>query len=116
MNVDDACFKVLLLARRAELESIAATGDAAAQAVELARIRVGRLSRIDALQGRAMAQATVARGRLELIRIGATLERIERGEFGACAFRGEPITPPRLEFDPAAVASVSCAQARAPGR
>ena len=113
--MDDDYFKGLLLARRAELESITATGDAAAEAVELDQTRVGRLSRMDALQGQAMAQATAARRRLELTRIGAALVRIEHGEFGDCAVCGEPIARARLEFDPAAVACIACAQARAQG-
>ena len=67
---------------------------------------------MDALQGQAMAQATQARRRLELTRIGAALERIEAGEYGYCANCGEDLPVARLEIDPTAVVCVACAEAR----
>jgi hypothetical protein len=44
-----------LEARRAELEALDATARSATETVELDQARVGRLSRMDALQGQAMA-------------------------------------------------------------
>ena len=47
-----------LLRLRVELESLAATSDQSAEVVELDQARVGRLTRMDALQAQAMAQAS----------------------------------------------------------
>lgn len=111
--MDEEHFRARLLAREAELEAVASTGDEAAATVELEQTRVGRLSRMDAMQGQAMAQATAARRGQELSRIGAALARIEAGAYGDCAVCGEPIPLARLEFDAAAVVCVGCAEQRA---
>lgn len=71
---------------------------------------VGRLSRMDALQFQAMAQATERRRQAERQRIAAALARIEAGEYGWCVACGDPIPPRRLELDPAAPACVRCAE------
>ena len=55
-----------LLALRDELQRIAATGDASAAVVELDQSKVGRLSRMDAMQAQAMAQASVQRRAAQL--------------------------------------------------
>jgi len=45
---------------------------------------MGRLSRMDALQGQAMAQETKRRDELELKRITTALQRIDAGDYGYC--------------------------------
>ena len=57
-EIDIADMRERLIKLRVELESIAATGDETSQVVELDQARVGRLSRMDALQAQAMAQAS----------------------------------------------------------
>lgn len=108
--MDTDYYRTLLLARRAELEAVREQGDAAAATVELDQTRVGRLSRMDALQDQAMARATASRRELELTRIGAALARIEDGEFGDCIKCGEPIPAARLAIDPAILVCVACAE------
>jgi len=99
-----------LQARRRELEDWGdATVDARA-AVELDQQRQGRLSRMDALQGQAMAQEAARRRRIELDRIAAALDRLEAGEYGCCVTCGEDIAPARLEADPAIPTCVECAR------
>lgn len=88
-----------------------ASGDGA-DVVELDQSRVGRLSRMDALQGQAMSVAAQNRRRIELERIEAALQRIETGEFGECVDCGEPINIKRLQLDPAAPLCVDCAGRR----
>lgn len=110
MDIDH--FQAKLLARRAELDGLADTAAAAAATVELDQTRVGRLSRMDALQGQAMAQATQARRKAELGRIAAALERMDAGDYGDCTSCGEPIAEARLDIDPAAVICIACAEAR----
>ncbi|MGF1607039.1 MAG: TraR/DksA family transcriptional regulator [Rhodothalassiaceae bacterium] len=78
-------------------------------AVELDQSRQGRLTRMDALQGQAMAEAVARRRRQALQRIEAALERMEDGEFGYCVTCGDPIDVRRLELDPAAPRCARCA-------
>jgi DnaK suppressor protein len=98
-----------LLRLRAELEAVAATGDESAAVVELDQSKVGRLSRMDAMQAQAMAQASAQRRELMLRRITAALSRIERDEFGYCQSCEEPINERRLDFDPTATLCIDCA-------
>ena len=83
--------------------------DRAEATVELDQQRVGRLSRMDALQQQAMAKASGQRTKLELQRIAGALGRIETGDFGYCLQCGELIAPARLDVDPTAILCVSCA-------
>lgn len=102
-------FRKSLLLERAELEQVADTGAQAAATVELDQSRVGRLSRMDAMQGQAMSVEVNNRRRDKLRRIAIALERIESGDFGFCEDCGETIGPGRLEFDPAARLCIDCA-------
>lgn len=109
MSFDFDHFRDLLLARRSELKAVmeAAFGDA--NPVELDQTRVGRLSRMDALQGQAMAKETERRRGLELQRIASALARIEDEDFGYCVTCGEEIPLKRLELDPAVTTCIACA-------
>jgi DnaK suppressor protein len=98
-----------LIALREDLENIAATGDDSAAVVELDQSKVGRLSRMDALQAQAMAQASSQRRQTMLVQIAAALKRIDDDEFGLCRECDEPINPKRLEFDPTATLCIDCA-------
>lgn len=77
--------------------------------VELDQSRVGRLSRMDAMQAQEMALETARRNRLELGRIEQALKRLEKGEYGYCLECGEAIDPRRLAVDPAATRCIECA-------
>ncbi|NRP11663.1 RNA polymerase-binding transcription factor DksA [Aliiroseovarius sp. xm-m-379] len=59
--------------------------------MELDQPAVGRLSRMDALQNPAMAQAQAAQRHAQRQRIHAALDRIEDGAFGFCEDCGEDI-------------------------
>ena len=102
-------WRARLLALRDELEGIAATGDESAAVVELDQSRVGRLSRMDAMQAQAMAKASSNRRQAMLLKITAALKRIDDDEFGLCRACEEPINPKRLEFDPTAIQCIDCA-------
>jgi DnaK suppressor protein len=101
-----------LLQRQRELRALLATGEDAARVVELDQTSVGRLSRMDALQGQAMSQERARRRQRELQRIAAALRRLEDGEYGDCQDCGEPIDVRRLDMDPAATLCIRCATAR----
>ena len=108
-DINLAALEARLRARRDELKRAAAATDADRRPVELDQTRQGRLSRMDALQGQAMALATERRRGAEIARIEAALSRIAEGEYGYCAACGEPIAAKRLAFDPAVPTCIDCA-------
>lgn len=105
-----ATLHIKLVAERDALRADIAAGEDATHAVELDQSRVGRLSRMDAMQVQAMATANAARRTQRLIAIGAALRRLDDAEFGYCAACGEAIDTRRLEIDPTATQCISCAQ------
>jgi DnaK suppressor protein len=104
-------FKATLIDLRNTLLKANETGGEAEQVVELDQTRVGRLSRMDALQAQAMSLETGRRRRQGLVNIDAALNRIVEGDFGQCFECGAPINPKRLEADPTATLCISCAEA-----
>ncbi len=80
--------------------------------VDLDQSAVGRLSRVDALQQQAMAQAQEQRTQLRLDQIVGALRRLDAGEYGLCGRCGEEIAPGRLHARPEAPFCVACAQRR----
>jgi DnaK suppressor protein len=101
--------KQRLVAMREELESIADAGDDPAAIVQLDQTKVGRLSRMDALQAQAMAKASGQRRAAQLREIDAALRRIDDGRYGDCERCEEPINPRRLDANPAVRLCIDCA-------
>ena len=99
-----------LIQLRKERESIAGSAADASSIVELDQSRVGRLSRMDAMQGQAMAQASRLRRERTLRLIDAALSRVDSGDYGYCQRCEEPIDTSRLEFDPTALLCIDCAR------
>ncbi len=108
-QLDLAYFTRLLQTRQADLQSVADTADAAAQTVELDQTRVGRLSRMDALQSQAMSVQNQHRRELALRAIAAALCRIDDGVYGECIDCAGNIPGSRLAVDPAALLCIACA-------
>jgi DnaK suppressor protein len=104
-----ADMRARLLELREQLESVAAVSDDSSQTVELDQARVGRLSRMDALQAQAMSQATGRRREMMLRKISAALERIDNDDYGRCQSCEEMIGRGRLDSDPTAVLCIECA-------
>jgi len=110
-DTDIRQFRQRLLNLQAELQAVRAASEEARGTVKLDQTSVGRLSRMDALQGQAMSQEQERRRELELKKIAAALRRIESGEYGDCLRCGEAIAAARLELDPAATLCIDCASA-----
>lgn len=108
---DNNKIKANLLALQQQLISYQQAGKEAADTVELDQSRLGRLSRMDALQGQAMSQALNQRRELELLKVSRALQRLEAGDYGDCVKCGEEIAPKRLELDPATPLCLACAAA-----
>jgi len=111
-SIDLEHFRQKLLELRNELHAVQETGNKAAETVELDQTRVGRLSRMDALQAQSMSMEVSRRREAQLKGLGAALNRIEHGTYGECVICEEPIHPDRLEFDPATTTCVTCARAQ----
>ncbi len=103
-----AMFKQRLLEMRGDLLSLDDSGVGPA-AVELDQSRIGRLSRMDALQDQAMSVEARRRRRASLRGIDEALQRMGKGEYGSCVHCGEPVAYGRLELDPAIESCVHCA-------
>ena len=110
-NLDLKFFKGILEERlgaiRAECEAQRKEG----APVELDQTKVGRLSRMDAMQQQAMAQASIRRAELEAQRIRMALDRLRSGDYGYCMKCEEEIAVGRLRVDPATLVCIECARA-----
>ena len=110
MTEDDA--RTALRERLAELERLDALSEEGRAPVTLQQDSVGRLSRMDAMQQQAMAQAEERRRNAERTRIAAALARLDAGEWGYCGTCGEEIAQGRLRNDPSVVQCLECASKR----
>ena len=111
MNESDLLtFRILITERLKALDAEDDLGAESQQTVELDQQAIGRLSRMDALQNQAMANANHARRQAERARLNAALIRMNEGEFGYCDSCGDVIKLERLHLDPAAMICVECAK------
>ncbi len=108
--IDLKRFKSQLLRQQKELLDLEIMGDEAAKTVELDQTRVGRLSRMDALQGQAVSLEIKRRRAVEQQQIRAALRRIEEGDFGYCRVCDDEIGIKRLEINPATTQCIRCAE------
>lgn len=92
-----------------ELSALIEQSADSAAPVQLDQQSVGRLSRMDAMQGQAMAEAAARRRVLHVARLKRTLARMDDGEFGFCTECGERIPDGRFDVDPANQLCVGCA-------
>jgi len=108
-DIDNEFFRAQLIELRDEILAVGETGDQAAQPVELDQSKVGRLSRMDAMQAQAMSLETKRRREVHLRQIDAALNRIDADDYGRCIDCDEWIAHRRLEFDPATTRCIRCA-------
>jgi len=102
--------KQQLLVLRDKLTEQREAGREAEQTVELDQTSVGRLSRMDAMQGQAMSKESGRRREVSLQKIAAALRRMESGDYGYCLTCEEDIALQRLEFDPTVTLCIDCAR------
>lgn len=92
-----------------ELEQLTKDAADSVAAVTLDQTKVGRLSRMDALQGQALAKETDRRRAQTIARARMAITRLDAGEYGDCEDCGEWINPKRLEMDPVTKHCIECA-------
>jgi len=107
-------FRSLLEQHRTVLLNAENSGKQAAETVELDQARMGRLSRMDALQNQAISQEANRHRALELKRIQGALQRVANEEYGYCVSCDAAIAFRRLEIDPATPLCVTCAEKNSP--
>jgi len=113
--MDELTEEQLVTLRKKLIESretltIAVEGEAeSSKTVELDQSTMGRLSRMDALQGQAMSKETKQRHEQGLRKISSALSRMDSGDYGYCLKCDDCISLARLEVDPAASLCISCA-------
>jgi len=103
-------FTALLKERRAELIAMSQSAKGARKPVTLDQQSVGRLSRQDALQQQAMANAQESRRQNDVLKIDRALTMIERGDYGWCGECGEAIALQRLELNLLVMTCMNCAK------
>lgn len=101
--------RAALEAEQAALKDVDASSSDGRKTVELDQQSVGRLSRMDALQGQAMAKAVGAKRQVRLKRIAAALRRIGEDDYGYCLECGDDIPAARLAIDGATERCIGCA-------
>ena len=97
-----------LCQRLETVTSSLAQAEDSAGTVELDQQRQGRLSRMDALQQQAMAQASVRQLGKESAELKKALRRLETDDYGWCEACGEPIGVARLRARPASEYCIRC--------
>ena len=108
-DLDLVQVRAALEAERDSLDDLSDATEDERRPVELDQQSVGRLSRMDAMQVQAMAQAVEGRRRQRQAQIAAALKRLDEGEYGYCVVCGEDIPVKRLEVDLTAARCVDCA-------
>ena len=101
-------YKKLIELQLQELTAEDELGQSSQKTVELDQQSVGRLSRMDALQSQAMAQALQRRRDVLKSSLIAALQRLEEGEFGYCLDCGDEIEEARLSASPVILKCMSC--------
>ena len=110
MNDDEIeQFRQQLLSLRSELQTMQEAYKQTGDIVELDQTRVGRLSRMDAMQSQQMALETVRRRKDDLVKIEDALRRIESGDYGYCVVCDEEIDIRRLRVSPTSSCCIDCA-------
>ncbi len=103
-------FRKQLQEQKAEFLETLSGSLKSAEGMELDQQRVGRLSRMDAIQSQCISQAANRRIKVELQQIDTALDRIHRGQYGRCQTCDREISVPRLEAYPSAPFCINCAR------
>lgn len=99
-----------LLGLQAELQEQEALFGETSEPVELDQSKVGRLSRMDAMQAQQLALETSRRRQRQLTSIEGALHRVEAGEYGRCFVCHQEIDSRRLAIDPTCTRCMKCVE------
>ncbi len=108
-SLDLAYFRTEILNRLEALSEAGRFSAGSREIVELDQQSVGRLSRMDAIQNKAIADAAEQMRKQEAKSLLQALQRMKEEEFGFCVDCGQDIERARLEANPALVKCRDCA-------
>jgi DnaK suppressor protein len=94
--------------RLAELQQQIELAAPAASTVVLDQSKVGRLSRMDAMQQQHMADSTLQQSKRRLILVQKALAKINNDDYGYCELCDEIIAFARLQVNPEAALCLKC--------
>ena len=97
-----------LVQLKQELQAQEKEYEASSSTVELDQTRVGRLTRMDAMQAQQMALESARRRQHKMVKIDGALRRLESGEYGVCFVCGEEISAQRLAAEPTTTRCIEC--------
>jgi len=104
----DADAKKHLMSLKVKLQSQEAEFQEINRPIELDQTRLGRLSRMDALQVQQMELETSRRRQNQLLKIDGALNRLKMDEYGFCFVCGEELDERRLSTDPTITRCLKC--------
>ena len=110
MPLDEKVFLKRLEEKKLTLKNLIVSAKNSTEVVELDQTKIGRLSRMDAIQRQSMAIEMERRREVDLRRVEAAIERLKSGDFGYCITCDEKIPLKRLEIDPACTTCITCAK------
>lgn len=105
-------FQSRLEALQQELMAQYEAGRTAADTVVLDQSKVGRLSRMDAMQQQSMAQSAQRQVENRLRRVNKALAKLISGDYGYCDSCGNDIEVSRLDVQPEAPCCFDCQSRR----
>lgn len=101
--------RLQLVELKLELQAQEQAYQGSSQTVQLDQTRVGRLTRMDAMQAQQMALESARRRQRNMQKIEGALRRLESGEYGYCFVCGEEIPSQRLSVDATTTRCMGCA-------
>ncbi len=69
---------------------------------------IGRISRMDAINNKSVAEAALRSSRQKLSKLKISLTKLDKPEFGICVFCKNKIRPARLMYMPESTRCVRC--------
>lgn len=109
-NLQLAELEALLKELAQEIEKSLEINAKSCATVELDQSRLGRLTRMDAMQQQKIAEASRENLKLRLKQIEAALKNIQHNDYGWCKICGEAIGYKRLKVRPESLICVDCKQ------
>ena len=70
---------------------------------------IGRISRMDAINNKSVAEAALRSSSQKLSKLRVALSKLDQPDFGICTFCKNPIPPARLMYMPESTRCVRCA-------
>ncbi len=97
-----------LISSRKELNQLLKLSESSSEIVELDQSKVGRLSRIDAMQQQQMSSAAKRAQQKQLTQTNRALKKIETDEYGFCIDCDNVIAFSRLQIKPESERCINC--------